>query len=234
MKTLNIKKHIPNTITCGNLFCGCVGIVFVFEGELVLATYLLWLALLLDFFDGFAARALHVSSPIGKELDSLADVVTFGVLPAVIMFKFIGLHTENLFLPYLGFMIAIFSALRLAIFNVDERQQSIFIGLPTPANALFISSLTFIANSEYAHIISLFSLLIVTVVFSLLLIAPLELFSLKFKSFSWRDNRVKITFLAMSVIYILALHVLAIPLIIITYIGLSLLQKIKGGKSVSQ
>ncbi|MEX2335910.1 MAG: CDP-diacylglycerol--serine O-phosphatidyltransferase [Fulvivirga sp.] len=231
---MNIKKHIPNTITCGNLLCGCLGSVFAFDGDPVTATYLLWLALLLDFFDGFAARMLHVSSPIGKELDSLADMVTFGVLPSVIMFKLIIGYTDSPFLPYIAFMIAIFSALRLAKFNIDDRQQTVFIGLPTPANALFISSLIFIVDSQYTELIGLISLVAITIIFSFLLVAPLELFSLKFKSFSWKDNRIRFTFLLISVLCIIAFQVLALPFIIISYIGLSILQQLMAGKVTSQ
>lgn len=228
---MNIKKHIPNTITCGNLFCGCLGIVFSFKGDLILATNLLWLALILDFFDGFAARMLKVSSPIGKELDSLADMVTFGVLPSVIMFLLLTQYSDNEYLPYIAFIIAIFSALRLAKFNIDDRQQSVFIGLPTPANALFISSFAFIVTSEYADLVSAGMLIAVTVVFSLLLVAPVELFALKFKSFSWKDNKIRFTFLLVSVLFIVVFEVLAIPLIIITYIALSLINNMLGKKS---
>lgn len=221
---LSVKKHIPNSITCGNLLCGCLGIVFTFRGEFLIATYLLWIALVLDFFDGFAARLLRVSSPIGKELDSLADMVTFGVLPSMIMYHLMGQHTDHPYLPFTSFIIAVFSALRLAIFNVDDRQQSVFIGLPTPANALFISSLIFIAGSEYSSIISFGSLTAVTVIFSLLLVAPLELFALKFKSFGWKGNEIRFTFLLMSVLLIVIFKMLAIPLIILLYIILSIIK----------
>ncbi|MBL6444930.1 CDP-diacylglycerol--serine O-phosphatidyltransferase [Fulvivirga sp. 29W222] len=230
---MNIKKHIPNTITCGNLFCGCLGIVFAFKGDLIFATYLLWLAMVLDFFDGFAARMLKVSSPIGKELDSLADMVTFGVLPAVIMYHLIGQYSENEYLSFIAFTIAIFSALRLAKFNIDERQQSVFIGLPTPANALFISSFAFIVTSDYSSFVSIWVLLAVSIVFSLLLIAPVELFALKFKSFSWKDNKIRFTFLIISVLFIAIFKILAISLIIITYIGLSLINNTVNKQSVT-
>ncbi|UII33542.1 CDP-diacylglycerol--serine O-phosphatidyltransferase [Fulvivirga ulvae] len=228
---MNIKKHIPNTITCGNLFCGCLGIVFAFKGDLTFATYLLWLAMVLDFFDGFAARILKVSSPIGKELDSLADMVTFGVLPSVIMFHLLEHYSEIEYLPYSAFIIAIFSALRLAKFNIDDRQQSVFIGLPTPANALFISSFAFIAISDYAGFVNAGVLVVTSIVFSLLLIAPVELFALKFKSFSWKDNQVRFTFLLISVLCIVGFKILAIPLIIITYIALSLVNNAVNKKS---
>src|SRR5688572_11886920 len=115
-----MKRHLPNFLTCCNLICGCLGIVFVLEARDIPAAYLVWLAGLFDFFDGFAARMLKVSSPIGKELDSLADVVSFGILPSVVMYKMLSDSTDSAVIPYAGFMIAVFSALRLAIFNVDE------------------------------------------------------------------------------------------------------------------
>lgn len=230
---LNIKKHIPNSITCGNLLCGCIGIVATFKGELILATYLLWLAMVLDFFDGFVARLLKVSSPIGKELDSLADMVTFGVLPSVIMYHLISGYTDNAYLPFISFIIAIFSALRLAKFNIDDRQVSVFIGLPTPANALFISSLIFIAGSHYTGIINLMSLIVVTIVFSILLVSPVELFALKFKSFRWKDNQVRFTFLLLSVLLLGLFQVLAIPMVIISYIVLSVFNNMISQKKAS-
>ena len=189
--------------------------------------------MVLDFFDGFAARMLKVSSPIGKELDSLADMVTFGVLPSVIMFHLIGSYSDHQYLPFTAFIIAIFSALRLAKFNIDDRQQSVFIGLPTPANALFISSFAFIVSSNYGGFVSTGVLLAVSVIFSLLLVAPIELFALKFKSFSWKDNQLRFTFLIISVLCIVIFKILAIPLIIITYIALSLINNIVSKKSMT-
>ncbi len=165
---MNIKKHIPNTITCGNLVCGCLAIIQIFNGNLVLAAYLVGLAAILDFFDGFAARLLKVSSPIGKDLDSLADMVTFGVVPGLMMYKLIHIgalqtyaaeHPESdpgmsVFdalsfttpLSYFALLIPVFSALRLAKFNNDTRQIDSFIGLPTPANAILICSLPLLLN----------------------------------------------------------------------------------------
>lgn len=168
--------------------------------------------MVLDFFDGFVARLLKVSSPIGKELDSLADMVTFGVLPSVIMYLLLRDYTYSEYLPYVAFMIAIFSALRLAKFNIDDRQQSVFIGLPTPANALFISSFAFIVKSTFQSIVSAPLLVAVTIIFSLLLVAPIELFALKFKAFNWKDNKIRFSFLLISIICILLFKVLAIPI----------------------
>lgn len=225
---MNIKRHIPNALTSCNLLSGCIGIVAVFEGDLVLATYMIWLAAIFDFFDGFAARMLKVSSPIGGELDSLADLVTFGVLPSLMIFKMLQLAGLEGWLPYLAFVIAIFSALRLAKFNVDTRQTTSFIGLPTPANALFIGSLPLIG--EYSQlpldfITEPWFLLGCAFILSFLLVAELPLFALKFKSFGWAENKVKYVFLIISLVLIIFFKFVAIPLIIVLYILLSMFSK---------
>src|SRR5690606_26151264 len=171
---LSILKHLPNFITLCKLFCGCIGIVVVLEGHVTYAAYLIWLAALLDFLDGFVARLLHAYSPIGKELDSLADMVTFGVLPSIIMFVLLQEKTEGAYWHWIAFVIAACSALRLAKFNVDTRQSDSFIGLPTPANALFISALPFIimGNSFIAPYIDNAAVLIaITLLFSYLMVA---------------------------------------------------------------
>jgi CDP-diacylglycerol--serine O-phosphatidyltransferase len=154
MKT-RLKKHFPNAITCANLFSGCVGIVLAFKGELVAASYAIFLSAIFDFFDGLASRVLKSFSGIGKDLDSLADVVSFGVLPAVIMYQLFlqGHQIDNVstYLNFIAFLIAVFSALRLAKFNTDTRQSENFIGLPTPANAILIASFPIIIshNNQY-------------------------------------------------------------------------------------
>ena len=137
-----MKKHIPNILTLSNLLAGCIGLVYAFNGNLVYASYAIWIAAIFDFLDGFSARMLKVSSPIGKELDSLADMVTFGVLPSVILFQMIGNQPYE-YLSYGAFILALFSALRLAKFNVDTEQTTTFIGMPTPAAAFFVSGLPF-------------------------------------------------------------------------------------------
>jgi CDP-diacylglycerol--serine O-phosphatidyltransferase len=148
-----MKKHIPNSITCANLFSGCIGIVFAFKGDLETAAYFVLLSGVFDFFDGMVARLLNVKSEIGKQLDSLADMISFGFLPGVVMFQLLAISDyRSTYLPYLGFIITVFSALRLAKFNIDERQTEDFIGLNTPMNTLFIVSLPFIAN-DYPEII---------------------------------------------------------------------------------
>lgn len=222
-----MKRHIPNALTCANLLCGCVGIVEVFHNNMLLACGLIGLAAVFDFFDGFAARLLHVSSPIGKELDSLADVVTFGVLPSIIIYQLLvrsvpGL--EELWIPNLAFLIAVGSALRLAKFNIDPRQSDSFIGVPTPANALLVASLPFIIrfHPEWESVIvSTPTLLIFTVVMSYLLVAELPLFALKFKSFGWQGNEVRYSFIVASVLLLAILGVLAVPLVVALYVLMS-------------
>lgn len=217
-----MKRHLPNFLTCCNLLCGCLGIVFLLEGRNVPAAYFVWVACVFDFFDGFAARMLKVSSPIGKELDSLADVVSFGVLPSMVMYRMLADSTTSEAIPFIGFMIAMFSALRLAIFNVDETQRDSFKGLNTPANTLFITSLPLLRGTVGDWLYAPETLLLITVVFSFLLVSRIEIFALKFKNFSWADNKVRFTFLGLSVLLLIIFQVAAIPLIILLYIGLSL------------
>jgi CDP-diacylglycerol---serine O-phosphatidyltransferase len=219
-----MKRHIPNALTCANLLCGCVGIVEVFHNNMLLSCALIVLAAVFDFLDGFVARLLKVSSAIGKELDSLADVTTFGVLPAIIIYQLLLRSIPDLttiWIPYLAFLIAICSALRLAKFNIDPRQSDSFIGVPTPANALLIASLPFIA--EYypvwePYIINTTHLLLLTGVMSFLMVSELPLFSLKFKSYGWWGNEVRYFFLIASLILLLLLGVVAVPLVIGLYI----------------
>lgn len=218
-----MKRHLPNLLTCCNLLCGCFGIVFVLEGRGMPAAYFVWLAGLFDFFDGFAARMLKVTSPIGKELDSLADVISFGLLPAFVMYKMISDSSDSSFLPYIAFSIAIFSALRLAIFNVDETQTDSFRGLNTPANTIFITSLPLVSSQVGRWLYDPAVLVVITLIFSLLLVSRLRFFAFKFKNFSWRDNKVRFTFLVLAVLLLVILKFLAIPIIIILYILLSLL-----------
>ncbi|GAA4401823.1 CDP-diacylglycerol--serine O-phosphatidyltransferase [Nibrella viscosa] len=217
-------------MTCGNLLCGCLGIVQVFEGELAVASWLILLAAVLDFLDGFVARALRAQSPIGKELDSLADCVTFGVLPAFIIFSLLrnpadGAPVGNApLLPYLAFSLAVFSALRLAKFNIDTRQSDSFIGVPTPANAMVIASLPLILVYQPGYsnwILNPYVLYAYTLLMSYLLVAELPLFALKFKSFGWQENRIKFIFLIISALLLLILRFAAVPLIIFLYILLS-------------
>lgn len=233
-----IKKHIPNALTCGNLICGTFGILYVFKGDLLTASILIGIALIFDWLDGFIARLLHVSSPIGKELDSLADMVTFGVLPAFMLMKLIegsctdGTCTIGLggfYKPYIALALPIFSALRLAKFNIDTRQSDSFIGVPTPANGMLVASLPFIMTyqPEISQYLIQFNVLIIySIVMSYLLVAELPLFALKFKNFGWADNQIKYIFLILSVILLIMLKFVAIPLIIFLYILLSVAQNL--------
>jgi len=220
-----MKKHIPNAITCANLFSGCIGVVFAFNGQLETAAYFVLLSGIFDFFDGFAARLLHVKSDIGKELDSLADMVSFGFLPGVVMFQLLkhsGSYNDSLFfLPYLGFIITVFSALRLAKFNIDTRQTEDFIGLNTPMNTLFIISLPFI-QKDYPEVIgSTWLLAGITLLMSWLLVSEIRIFSMKFSSMSWTQNKMKFIFLLLSAVLVVFLQFAAIPFILVLYIALS-------------
>jgi CDP-diacylglycerol---serine O-phosphatidyltransferase len=222
---MNSMKHLPNALTCLNLVCGCIGIVFVLEGNTVPAAFFVWTACVFDFFDGFAARWLKVTSPIGKELDSLADMVSFGVLPSVLMYSIIKEQGTHPMLPYLAFVIAVFSALRLAKFNIDERQSTSFIGLPTPANALFLTALPFLPASIWALVQQPWALLAVGGVFSFLLVSEIELFAIKFKSFAWAGNELRFTFLLLAGLLVVVFQQSALPLVILLYIVLSLMQR---------
>lgn len=280
-----IKRNIPNAITCGNLLCGCLAIVKVFEGNLVWAAYLVGIAAVLDFFDGFAARLLKVSSPIGKDLDSLADMVTFGVVPGIIMFHMlkisIGIVDDahfaspfllqyvrdtqllpyHYYLPYIAFIIPILSAVRLAKFNNDTRQSDSFIGVPTPANAIFISSIALLSAKAFNAVASdnfamhvpikemgravdpaaFFAdwtdnpsfLISITIVFSLLLVAELPLFSLKFKHFKWKGNEIRFIFLLAAIVLFALLQLIGVPLTIILYILLSVFSNIINKKKIT-
>lgn len=195
------------------------------EQSLLLSGALIWVAALFDFLDGFAARLLHVSSPIGKELDSLADVVSFGVLPGFILLRIVVDHATvsqwPLWTAIGALAIPVFSALRLAKFNVDTRQSDRFIGVPTPANALFFSAMPFIFDRAPDWAFTWLNpplLLGAGLVMSLLLVSELPLFALKFKSFGWAGNEVRFGFLAFSVLALLLLQAAALPLVIIAYI----------------
>lgn len=197
-----IKKHIPNTITCCNLIAGCIATYYAFQGCYYEALLFIIIGAVFDFFDGMSARLLHVSSPIGKELDSLADDITFGFAPSAMVFSFLSsFHIHLTFVPFLAFVIAAFSALRLAKFNLDERQALGFIGLPTPANALFwgalISSLDFQTWLEPYMLPEywLYIILALIPISCYLLVSEIPMFALKFKHWGWKGNEVKYLFL---------------------------------------
>ena len=202
-----IKRHIPNTITCCNLFSGCIACVMALHGDFLAAMCFIVIGAVFDFFDGMVARLLKVSSPLGVQMDSLADDITFGLAPATIVFSFMrGLDYPSFlvpiqnFIPYYAFVIAVFSAVRLAKFNIDTRQKSTFIGLPTPANALFWASLVaglgaWIQELNYGW----FFMLGLITIFSYLLVSEIPMFSLKFKSLRWRSNKIRYIFLMCSI-----------------------------------
>ncbi|GGG93602.1 CDP-diacylglycerol--serine O-phosphatidyltransferase [Pedobacter zeae] len=219
-----MKRHLPNAITCLNLFSGCIGIVFAFKGNLETAAYFVILSGIFDFFDGMVARLLNVKSAIGKDLDSLADMVSFGFLPGAMMFQLLKLSDyPSAYLPYLGFLITVFSALRLAKFNNDARQTEDFIGLNTPMNTLFICSLPYVAADYPQVVYSGILLIAITAVTCFLLVSEIRIFSLKFSNLSWAKNKVRFIFLILSVILIAFLKFAAIPFVLVLYIALSFL-----------
>lgn len=240
-----IRRNIPNFITCLNLIAGSLAIIFALNGQLNYAINLIIAAAILDFLDGFAARMLKTHSPIGKDLDSMADMVSFGVAPGIIMFVLIkysltGNEGPPDYLPpdfhplqeltlAVSLLIPVFSALRLAKFNNDTRQVSSFIGLPTPANAIFICSLAMIRihgiHPKFdSFLLSTTSLVIITLLFSYLLVSKINMFSLKFKNITWKDNSIRILFLILSIVLIITFFIYGLTATIIIYIILSILQ----------
>lgn len=260
---------VPNLLSLGNLLCGCIGVMNAIDHNFTTVVFLLMIACVCDFLDGFAARGLKQGSPMGKELDSLADMVTFGVLPGVVMYQLIR-YTEHMpdwdgslwmyYLPYIGFLIPLFSGLRLAKFNVDDRQSDSFIGLPTLANALFICSLPmvirldpafidplpipkedwgqgFMPNIYMAHmgyvpeilakiVFSQVAMICITVLFSVLLISEIPMFSFKVKHVKWKGNEIRYIFLAIAIGLGVWLKLAALPLIIVVYIFMSVVYAI--------
>ena len=212
-----IKKQIPNLLTCANLFSGCIGIVYAFNGDLKMVAFFVIISGIFDFFDGFAARLLHVKSVIGKELDSLADVISFGFLPGVIMYQLLKINSPNDFLPYAAFIIPVFSALRLAKFNIDTRQTEDFIGLNTPMNTFFIISLPYLLD-DIAWLSNVYVLLGIILVVSYLLVSELKLFSMKINDLKWEPNKYKFIFLIISLVLLAFLKFAALPIILILYI----------------
>jgi len=229
-----LKNYVPNAFTMANLFSGSLGVVFAVQDKLELAAICVALGIFFDFFDGFFARILNASSEVGLQLDSLADMVTSGVVPGIVMYQLLN-HATGL--PwgddpliktgYIGFAIILASGYRLAKFNVDTRQTTSFIGLPTPANALLILSLPLIyMYSDYAFakacIENPYFLLILTAISCILLNAELPLFALKFKSWDWAENKIRYLFLVASVVLLATLQYAGVPVVIFLYIVLSL------------
>lgn len=242
MSTMNVKKYIPNLLTLGNLLCGTIATIFAIKGDFFATAILVMLGIFFDFFDGFAARMLKVQGELGKQLDSLADMVTSGVVPGIVMMQMLvnaidvdavgyfgvdeyGATGSNL--PYLGLLLTLGAGYRLAKFNIDERQSDSFIGVPTPAMSLFVISLPLIAQFDkesflISFIENQYFLILLTVLFTYLMNAEIPLFSLKFKNFYFKDNVIKYVFLALSIILIITLKIVAIPMIILSYVVLSI------------
>ena len=247
---MNIRHNIPNTLTSLNLVSGLVSIIFTMEGRYVEAAVAIVIAAVFDFLDGSAARWLKVWSELGKQLDSLADVVSFGVAPGLMIYRMISVNCAGScnileqyhITPYFALLIPVFSALRLAKFNIDLRQEVNFIGLPTPANAIFFASIPLVlflqpqlfAVIRLGFLEQLFSntrvLTMLAVFFSYLLVSDMKIFSMKFKSFGWKGNELRISLLALSVVFLMLFSLAAIPLIIVAYLLLSMFfqQKING------
>lgn len=228
-----IKKSIPNLITLSNLFCGCIALVFVTRGDYYTAFIFVAVGIFLDFFDGFFARLLRVSSPLGLQLDSLADMVTSGVAPGLTMFMLLTRSNSGAteLLPYLGFLITLGACYRLANFNIDERQTDSFIGLPTPANALLIMSLPLIVEEGAVPLIeSLLKtpwfLIFLSIASAAIMNAEIPLFSLKIKKLNIKDNLLQFFFLFASLTLILFFHFLGVALAIVLYVLLSIFQNL--------
>lgn len=229
---MNIKKHIPNFITLVNLFCGCIAIVYIAKLEYEIAFYFVCLGIFFDFFDGFFARLFKVAGPLGLQLDSLADMVTSGLAPGFVMYFLLSNSQHEIsfspYLPFLGFIITLGSCYRLANFNIDIRQTNSFIGLPTPANTLFIMSLPLVVlYSDSLIALEILTnqgiLLLITLFSAYILNAEIPLFSLKIKKFNLKDNALQIIFLLFALVLLVLLQYLAIPLIILSYVILSVI-----------
>ncbi|MFB9052603.1 CDP-alcohol phosphatidyltransferase family protein [Formosa undariae] len=252
---MSIKNYVPNALTLLNLFCGCVAVIFATHNHFIAAATFVFGGVFFDFFDGFAARKLGVSSELGLQLDSLADMVTSGVVPGIVMYKLLALSIGKpeistdagswnaffsgdtvmpSFLPLLGFLITLSSAYRLAKFNLDEEQQDYFKGLPTPANTLLIISLPLIMELQHnammnAIIMNQGFLIALTLTSTFLLNAPVVLFALKFKSWDFKPNAIRYIFLMVCVLLLVLLQFAAIPLIILVYVAMSMLDVVMKG-----
>jgi len=231
---MNIKKHIPNTITTLSLVSGCIAIVMALQGNILWATIWVIIAAIFDFLDGFAARMLHAYSVIGKELDSLSDMVSFGVAPGMILFWFLNqaapelpLGSLNPYIPYMAFVIPALSGLRLAKFNVDERQTTSFIGLPVPAHALFWASLIYSLQPiiHTNETLLVFALIILAIGTSLLLVSEIPMFSLKIKSLAWKGNEFRYLLVAAAILFTILWGFLGIAGTILLYVVLSVIKK---------
>lgn len=232
---MKIVKHIPNTITCLNLLSGCISILFTCNNHILWASAMVFVAAVFDFFDGFAARLLNAKSPIGGELDSLSDVVSFGVAPSFILAWFLGqtgigwwIHDVNIF-PMLAFILAAFAAVRLAKFNLDTRQTTSFIGLPVPAVGLFIASLPFMLfkigsdSALYNFVVNPYFLLAIVAIFSWLMISEVPFFSFKIKNLKFKENILRYFVVIFAIVAVIVLKSVALPFVFLFYILLSVI-----------
>ncbi len=225
-----MKRHIPNIITCLNALSGCLAVVYAFGGDYRLSACLIALAAVFDFFDGFCARLLKVVSPIGKELDSLSDVISFGVAPSAILFRYLQENAAAGFLPagictylsYLAFLMVAFSAVRLAHFNLDNRQSTSFLGLPTPANAFFWAFGILFLEERFQEGIEPLFLIGLLLVCCWLLVSEIPMFSLKFKNLKWKDNALRYIFLLGCLVLLAIFHLGGLALCILWYLLLCL------------
>lgn len=230
---MSIKQHIPNALTCGNLVSGCLSVLFLAQGMPVKAAIMVFVAGLFDFLDGFAARLLHAHSPIGADLDSLSDVVSSGVAPGFIMCWLMHRANDlpdcNLLginvLACLAFLLPVFSAIRLAKFNIDETQTTVFKGLPAPAMAIFVASLP-LALAQSGHLtdgaLGYWACLGITLVFSFMMVSRLRFFSFKMKSAKWKGNELRWSFLVVAIVSLLVFKWLALPFVMVLYVLLSI------------
>ena len=233
-----MKKHLPNFLTLLNLTIGSFGTMLALQGQPTHAALCIWLGALLDFFDGWLARLLRVSSALGQQLDSFAVLITFGCLPASIMYVLIGAHTDAVYLPYIALLIPNCAALRLARFNIDTKQKSMFIGLPVPAHGLLISTLPLIieANQDAWLTVLLtqpYTLVILVMLTSYLLIANMKLMAFKFTTYAWYPNRFRYGFLLAATLLILTLQAEGLALSIILYVLVSVAMPWRQQKSDS-
>jgi len=232
---IEMKKYIPNFITSLNIVCGCIGIGMAFKGDLVISAVMIGVSAIFDFLDGMAARLLNIKSEFGKELDSLADVISFGLLPGLIMYCLLNIVFEEAeswmpYIPFIAFLIPIFSALRLAKYNIDTKQTDNFIGMPTPANAIFIASIPLILvyhGAQVPFVGSIFGnpgfLVALIFLLSFLMVSSIPLFSLKFDELSWKKNKMQYILIFSSIVLLVSLSFLAIPIIFFLYILLSVI-----------
>ncbi|WP_272149328.1 CDP-alcohol phosphatidyltransferase family protein [Tenacibaculum aiptasiae] len=246
---MSVKKHIPNLLTLGNLLCGTIATIFAIKGDFVGTAILVVTGIVFDFFDGFVARMLNVQGELGKQLDSLADMVTSGVVPGIVMLQLLiialnvdaaayfgidiyGATGSNL--PYLGLLLTLGAGYRLANFNIDTRQSDSFIGIPTPAMTLFVIALPLIVEfsgqSFFVNLIqNQYFLIVVTLLLTYLMNAEIPLFALKFKTFGFKENRLKYIFLLVAVLLLIVLKFVAIPLIILLYVAFSVVNNLIKG-----